>query len=582
MRRLRSAAPLLATPWLVAFGALLWVSDATAYCREVSVGAPANYDPTTLGCFGVAPDGGVVTVRTADDGGLLTGPDGRFVTTTDPDAGVTLFPLFWRNECVSYSFQSAGTKYIAAFDTARIATQAFAAWSHAACPGGPPDIVADPYPPVECDTVPSQAHNNAIIFRDNDWPYDDGQNAIGYTTLTVSTKTGEIYGADIEINSFKFTIVADLPASASDSGADGTVLDLGSILTHEAGHFFGLAHTADANAVMYAHYSPGTTALTPDDVAGICSIYGSDGTRHTGEGLVAAVKCEPAPPLGFLTTCGSIDSGILGVSELGVEGGKPNQDGGDATTHCPPGCAMGRAPGAGSAGIVACGLFALSALARRARRASWRARTASIPFLALAVLAVSSTRVPDAAASVSATVLFEQLVQESSAVAVVVPTERRVVWEGDRIVTYTHARIDRLVAGQLARDVWVRTLGGSVGDIAQIVEGQAVFPLGRPSLVFLRVHLDLTTRQATDSFVVAERGQGQFPVETSTGKGPRLTLGADLGALLSPPPDAGNGHAPSSIHDLRFARDVLKDRPLEDAAREIATAWARTHETTSH
>jgi len=577
-RRWRSVR-LLAFAWL---GAWLWVGRASAYCREVSVGPPSNYDPARLGCFGTAGDGGLFTARETPDGGLLAGSDGRLVPT-NPDAGVTLFPLFWRNQCFSYSFQRSGTNQLSASDTARIAAQAFATWSHAACPGGSPNIAADPYPVVDCETPPSQAHNNAIIFHDDSWPYDDGSNAIGYTTLTVSTKTGEIYGADIEINSFGYKIVASLPTSAGDAGApdpNGTEYDLGSILTHEAGHFLGLAHTADTSAVMYASYSPGATVLTPDDVAGICSIYPSDGTRETGAGRILAGPCNPAPPLGFLTACGSLDSGTLRMGMVGSGGPGVNQGSGDPGSSCPPDCAVGRAPGGGKADLWACGLVALSVLARLGRTLS-RGRAGARIALGIGLITGIGVRSSDAAASVSVIATFGQLVQESSAVAVVTPTEQRALWEGDRIATYTHVRVDRRLAGDLEGDVWVRTLGGSVGDVAQIAEGQAIFSLGRPSLVFLRAHVDAHTRQATDSYVVVERAQGQFPVVTSDGKPARLALGGDLGALVSVPPEPRAADARPPPRDPRLARDVLKDRALEGAAREIATAWARAHHPSS-
>jgi hypothetical protein len=576
MRRLRSP-PLFAAGWLIAVGVLLLAGQAAAFCREVTLGPPNNYDPATHGCFGTQPSGAAVTVLTGADGGLLTGPDGGLLTTGDADAGLTLFPLFWRNQCVSYSFQNVGSKYIKQADAARIAAQAFATWSNAPCVGGSPTIFADPYPPVDCDNPKSQGHNNVIMFRDNGWPYDDGANAIGYTTLTIGRKTGEIFGADIEINTFGFTIVANLATTAGDAGASpdaGRVLDLGSILTHEAGHFLGLAHAADSNAVMYANYHAGSTVLAADDVAGICAIYHPDGTRETGSGPVAAARCNAAPPLSFSTTCGSLDSGIVGV--VGSGGVDPNQVDSDAGVPCPdpPGCSVARASGARNAGLGACAFVALAALARRARRASRQAR--AIAALPLALLGASAMVARDARASVSATVLFEQLVQESSAVAVVTPTEQRAVWEGDRIVTYTHVRVDRVVEGALAREVWVRTLGGEVGDLAQIVEGQATFQLERASLVFLRVHLDRVTKEPTDSFVVVERAQGQFPVVAGPDRRPRLAMARDLGGLVSPPPEARGAKGLRPTHDVRFARDVLQDRSVDDAEREIAAAWART------
>ena len=68
---------------------------------------------------------------------------------------------------------------------------------------------------------------------------------------------------------------ARTPRSTPPSGpssprppAPPSAYDFQTIMTHEAGHFLGLAHTGDATAVMYAKYHAGT-ALQPDDVAAI-------------------------------------------------------------------------------------------------------------------------------------------------------------------------------------------------------------------------------------------------------------------------------------------------------------------------
>jgi hypothetical protein len=549
---------------LIAAGLLSWAGQAHAFCREVAETPPTNYDPTVSGCF-----------------------------TTDLDGGA-IPPLFWRNQCVSYSFQVAGSKTISASDTTRIAAQAFAAWTTAACPGGgSPNIFADQYPAVQCDNAESQGHNNVIIFRDGEWPHDSA-NALGYTTLTIRTSTGEIIGAGIEINAGNYNIVADAPTP--DAGT--MTYDLGSILTHEAGHFLGLAHSPDTSAVMYAHYHPGTTVLTPDDISGICTIYSPDGTRNTAEGPVAASTCEADPPLGFSSACGTLDSGTYVGSGPLPEGGEG--DGGDPPCTGEPSCSAGGAAGSGAApgngndfGLalgIAGGVFVvIGGLARRRLARSAGARGASIvAIVGTGSLGLSLLGARDARASVSAEALFEQLVQEANAAAVVTPVDQRSAWENGRIVTFTRVRIDRLVAGAVASDArganeaWVRTLGGAVGDIGQLVEGEASFPIGRPSLVFLELHRDPVTKAADGSLVVVERAQGQFPIAMDApgnGGKVRLTLAGDLGALVPPPPDhwtrASKPLPPG--RSARFARDVLQGRALDEATREIAAVWAPLH-----
>jgi hypothetical protein len=166
-----------------------------------------------------------------------------------------------------------------------------------------------------------------------------------------------------------------------------------------------------------------------------------------------------------------------------------------------------------------------------------------------------------ARASVSVSVTFDDLLRRASAVAVVVPEEQRSVWEDGRIVSYTHVRVGRLMAGRLSGEVWVRTFGGVVGGIAQLVEGEATFTQGGASLVFLHPRGEAGS---PGIFAVVEGAQGQFGLETGDGQ-QRLTEARGVGALLPPP------GAP------RLARDMLLGRSLEDAARQIGAAWLQFH-----
>jgi hypothetical protein len=142
---------------------------------------------------------------------------------------------------------------------------------------------------------------------------------------------------------------------------------LPSILTHEAGHFLGLAHSSDSSAVMFASYHVNSTNLQPDDVNGICSIYPSDGSRSTMGGSIAGATCNNTPFLGFDDLCGALDASTLAPSSSTPS--TQSDAGIPPLTETLWGCAMGRAPGRGATGVAVPALLALGTLARRGRNA---------------------------------------------------------------------------------------------------------------------------------------------------------------------------------------------------------------------
>ena len=57
--------------------------------------------------------------------------------------------------------------------------------------------------PVECDRVKYNqdfGNQNVIVFRDDKWDKNDSSNTLALTTVTFNPDTGEIYDADIELN----------------------------------------------------------------------------------------------------------------------------------------------------------------------------------------------------------------------------------------------------------------------------------------------------------------------------------------------------------------------------------------------
>ncbi|HWL86255.1 MAG TPA: matrixin family metalloprotease, partial [Polyangiaceae bacterium] len=223
-------------------------------------------------------------------------------------------PLYWKTGCVGFSIQKDASKQIP-YDTAlSIISNAFEKWHNVNCGSGTVSLDFRSLDAVQCDQVqyntnPDEGNANIIVFRDTAWAHSDSNNTLGLTTVTFDPDTGEIFDADMEINTAQQTLTVP-PATLSSTG-----FDFESIVTHEAGHFLGLAHSADAQATMYAHYFPGSTTmrtLTSDDTAGVCSIYVPPTNRSaTGErtvadgGAVAAGSCDTTPRHGFSGVCGS-------------------------------------------------------------------------------------------------------------------------------------------------------------------------------------------------------------------------------------------------------------------------------------
>jgi hypothetical protein len=186
--------------------------------------------------------------------------------------------------------------------------------------------------------------------------------------------------------------------------------------------------------------------------------------------------------------------------------------------------------------------------------------------LALAAPALAVLVPAPAEASVSLAVTWDGLIGESTGAAIATAVESRPVWEGGRIYTYTRVRVERSVAGALSagpEGLWVRTMGGIVGDIGQQVEGEAVLAPGAPSLLFLHPG-------PTGAFEVTARGQGQFPIVTTPSQAPRVVRNGSMGLLLP-------RRVPVPLLPPRLAADVLHNRTVDDAVREVADAWSRVH-----
>lgn len=109
---------------------------------------------------------------------------------------------------------------------------------------------------------PKNGRNDIYFNSDN--PFYTGSAVVGVTSLSFNNATGEIVEADIIINDENYNISEETNESYY----------LGDIITHELGHFLGLAHSPVHGATMYYKLINGQDGLHTDDIAGARELYG--------------------------------------------------------------------------------------------------------------------------------------------------------------------------------------------------------------------------------------------------------------------------------------------------------------------
>lgn len=182
--------------------------------------------------------------------------------------------------------------------------------------------------PVGTAAIRGGDGNNAVIWLGGtSWRYGSG--TLGLTTTTFSS--GQIFDADIEMN------------NNSRWGTTGASLDtdLQSVVTHEAGHFIGIAHTTTSNAVMNPSIGSGVLKRTlfAADSSDVCGMYpgtqgGQGSACSTSAMCTGALVCEGATGTSALLctqdctgagqpcpggyTCQASTAGFACLPEIGV------------------------------------------------------------------------------------------------------------------------------------------------------------------------------------------------------------------------------------------------------------------------
>ncbi len=158
------------------------------------------------------------------------------------------------------------------------------------------------------DTDPCRSSPGACAAKYDCWEHDIG--TIALTTTTFDASSGRIIDSDVELNGWDgntshnafsqyLTCVSGVPACTRPLETGCVNEDVGSIVTHEAGHMLGLDHTCQYPAPYDSCTPPGLGShtmdpygilgdtgkrvLSQDDVAGVCAVYPAGGPTATCE-----------------------------------------------------------------------------------------------------------------------------------------------------------------------------------------------------------------------------------------------------------------------------------------------------------
>jgi len=193
-------------------------------------------------------------------------------------------PIVWTTLPIPYRFHGRAPARLDRDEARGSIRLAFARWTEVVCPNGRRTSLRFREGPEMPATQARGKEPFGIYFRDDGWPHDDVNETLALTTQLFRDRSGEVQYSDIEVNSGQHQFAL----RDADKGKD-----LEAVITHEVGHYIGLAHSPERDSIMTPQYCQEETRcsgtkelardLGEDDVAAVCALYPPGGTWTGGE-----------------------------------------------------------------------------------------------------------------------------------------------------------------------------------------------------------------------------------------------------------------------------------------------------------
>lgn len=254
----------------------------------------------------------------------------------------------WAQRCVPY-FINRNNSLLSGDARRQLLRQSFDQWSSPNCTDL--ELFDAGYTNDGAEFDPNRSDNqNVITALENPQEaaaFFPDNNMVALTITAFSTRSGEIFDADLVVNAASFTF-EDVSNPAACRTREPAPFDLRSILTHEIGHIIGFDHPDAPEATMYFQAPPCEIKkrdLAQDDLDGLCEVYAAGQPPRT---------CAE-PRIAY--------DDVDGVERFRNQCEKAQGLGGSSCS-----CDAAGAPAGEAAWLTGLGLLSL-ALARRRRRA---------------------------------------------------------------------------------------------------------------------------------------------------------------------------------------------------------------------